>query len=120
MDKIPDYSLTITALNNYRNGAKNDKNLDNDILKLKINCLIYASENCSLILGGKRYTFGTVIFEVSNDGSIKRIYWNTKNNKPSFNEISKLLTAYELVGLDRNGRKVINYDEVAATDENLK
>ena len=57
-------SISITALSKYRKFAIHDKNVPDDILKIKLNCLIDATDESHIFVCGntKTHTFGNCSF----------------------------------------------------------
>ena len=102
------YTISETALRQYRSGAKRDKDLSKDILEIKINCLILSTDirNTRYTTCGKIYQFGKCRFEVDRENRVRRITWSDGDNllKP---EAEKLRENYKKFGLNRKGNKFI-------------
>ena len=106
---VPNYAISVTALRDYRAGAKNDRNLDIEVLKAKINCLIYACDrqHVSFIVCGQRYVFGKCKFEVNREGRVVNISWIQADATPTRKEVERLKEAYEYKGLNKRGTRFI-------------
>lgn len=101
-------SISITALNKYRNFAIHDRKINDEILKVKLNCLIDATdENHTKISGRtKTYTFGSCSF-ITVDNIIKDIRWNTDKIVPDTSEVKKMITLFIRNGLNKKGNKFV-------------
>lgn len=101
-------SISITTLNNYKNKAIHDKNIPNDILKIRLNCLIEAvdkehiKDNCTYI----SYKFGNCIFEVKNN-IISNIRWDDSKDEPTLKEIKRMIFLFNKYGLNQRGNKYL-------------
>ena len=102
------YKISETALRQYRAGAKRDKDLPNDILEIKINCLIMSVDmiNFRYTTCGKIYQFGRCKFEVDRENRVRSITWSDGDNLFK-SEVERLRENYRKFGLNRNGNKYI-------------
>ena len=103
MNNIPKYKISMTALKNYRDGAKSSRYIDVKVLKDRINSLIYASEDVKLISNGKRFRFGSCNFDVDTQGIVVKIFWNENTAVVNKSEVFNLLKAYDTFGLNKSG-----------------
>ena len=102
-------AISLSTLDKYRKNAKHDKNIPNDVLKVKLNCLIDAVGKENIITRGdvSTYQFGTCIFHV-RDNIITDIRWENEDRKPNEFEIKRMITLYIRNGLNKNGNKFID------------
>ena len=103
-------AITYKALQQYRNGAKKNKNLDSGILRVKLNCLINASEHVSTTVGGTIYQFGNCKIKVDTNNLIVEISWIDDHIEPDTSEAVKLLGFYKHNGMNRAGTRYIKED----------
>ena len=102
------YKLSVTALRQYRAGAKKDKNLPKDILEIKINCLIMSVDaiNTRYTVCGKIYQFGRCQFEVDRENRVRNICWKG-GNQVLRSELRKLKENYKSYGLNEDGNNYL-------------
>jgi hypothetical protein len=103
-------AISITAYRQFRNGAKQNVNIDYEILKLRLNSIIDSVDqtNISFYSGGKKYRFGNCVFKVDTNNYIRGIYWPTDDLKPTRNEIVQLESNYRKRGLNKRGTQFLN------------
>jgi hypothetical protein len=104
-------ALSLTAIEQYRKNAKNNANLDLDILKLKINALISASSNVYPVPFGTIYQFGSCKIKVNLDDIVTSITWTSEKIDPSPIEIKRLETYNLRYGLDKRGNRFATKEE---------
>lgn len=101
-------SITITALNKYRKFASHDRKITDEVLKVKLNCLIDATDENHMTINGrtKIYTFGSCSF-ITVDNIIKDIRWSTDKTVPDISEVRKMITLFIRNGLNKKGNKFV-------------
>lgn len=101
-------SLSTNALDKYRKYAKRDKNIPNDVLKIKLNCLIGAVEKSHIRKTSSCiiYQFGSCLIHV-NGNIITNLRWTETENHPTNYEIAKMLQLFSENSLNKNGNKII-------------
>lgn len=103
------YTISETALRQYRNGAKRDVNLPKNILEIKINCLIMSVDaiNTRYTTCGKIFQFGKCQFEVDRNMNVRKISWCDCNTvlRP---EITRLKSNYKKYGLNSAGNAFVS------------
>lgn len=104
-------AISVTAVRDYRTGAYNDKNLDVEVLKIKINCLIDSSTHVTFCTCGKRYVFGSCCIEVDRENRIRSIEWLKEKKSPDGREISNLKRNYLNSGLNQRGTRFTTEEE---------
>lgn len=104
-------AISLSTLDKYRKNAKHDKNIPNDVLKVKLNCLIDAvgKENISHRGDLAIYQFGNCIFHVKNN-IITDIRWTEEDKTPNEYEIKRMITYYIQNGLNKKGNKFVEAD----------
>lgn len=102
------YTISETALRQYRSGAKRDKDLQKDVLETKINCLIMSTDvkNTRYTTCGKIYQFGRCKFEVDRENRVRSITWSG-NNQVIWSELQELEKNYKKFGLNNDGNKFL-------------
>ena len=103
------YTISETALRQYRSGAKRDKDLPKDVLETKINCLIMSTDvkNTRYTTCGKVYQFGRCKFEVDRENRVRSITWSG-GNQVVWSELQALEKNYKKFGLNSDGNKFVD------------
>ena len=101
-------ALSISAIDNYRKNAKQHADIDLDVLKIRINCLVDACETSKNSLRGKIYQFGKCVITVNDMNIITDIKWTDEKARPSNHEVGKLKHLYKVRGLNSQGSAFLN------------
>jgi hypothetical protein len=109
--KVKIRPISVTAIRDYHNSAYNQVNITDEILKLKINCLIDASEHKQFVTCGTAYRFGSCIIETDRQDRIRSIKWTKERKLPDRRELTNLSKAYLSCGLDKDGKRFLTEEE---------
>lgn len=110
------YSISNVALGIYRKEARNDANIDRNILERKLTAMIMSSNINNKLNGKDVYRFGGFVMMVNeNTKKIEVVSW-LKDNHSSHGYITdfakKLKANYKLLGLNSKGN---NYKKELVT-----
>lgn len=106
-------AVSLSAINKYRKNAKHDKNIPDDVLKVKLNCLINAVEKEHIYSRGSAivYQFGSCLLYVT-DNIISDVRWTEeRNEQPTNYEVSRMTRLYILNGLNSSGKRFVHKAE---------
>lgn len=99
-------AISISTIDKYRRNAIHDSKIPNDVLKIKLNCLIDAvkEEHISTRGNSKVYQFGSCLLYVSDD-IITDIRWTHEKRYPTKDETQRMTTLFLSNGLNKKGTK---------------
>ena len=99
-------TISLSTLDKYRKNATHDINIPNDVLKIKLNCLIDAVNKEHIFTRGNFivYQFGNCLFYVT-DNIIANIRWMEEKCTPNGYEIKKMTKLFIKNGLNKKGNK---------------
>lgn len=105
-------ALSLTTINKYRKNAKHDSDIDIDVLKIRLNCLIDAVDNEHIRRSGNTviYKFGECSLYVTNN-IVTDIRWNENTLGPTSREQKRLIGLYLRNGLNKRGNKIVETKE---------
>ena len=106
-------AISLNTLDKYRKYAKHDKNIPNDVLKIKLNCLIDSVEKEHIYNRNPFivYQFGSCLF-YTTDNIISDIRWSDLDNHPTNYEVDKMLKLFSKNGLNKKGNKFLKQQEI--------
>ena len=106
-------AMSLTTLNKYRKNAKHDKNIPDDVLKIKLNCLIDSVENRHIHNRGNVtvYQFGNCVFYVT-ENIITDIKWKTDDDYPSNYEVDRMVKLFLKNGLNKKGNRFVKDNKI--------
>lgn len=99
-------AVSITTENRYRNNAKRHNDIPHDVLKVRLNCLINATDREHVYKRGNAtvYQFGSCLLSVTGN-IITNIRWTGNNESPSSQEQYRLKTWFLRYGLTSDGSR---------------
>ena len=103
-------AVSLSTINKYRKNARYDRNIPDDVLKVKLNCLINAVEKEHIYSRGSAtvYQFGSCLFYVI-DNIITDIRWTEeRTEKPNDYEINRMIRLYLSNGLNCSGKRFVD------------
>lgn len=101
-------AISLSTLDKYRRNAIHDVNIPNDVLKVKLNCLIDATAYKHISKRGNAvvYQFGSCLLHVS-DNIITDIRWTGEKESPAVYEVKKMTELFLHNGLNKKGNRFV-------------
>ncbi len=101
-------AISISTIEKYRKNAKHDSKIPNDVLKIKLNCLIDSVRKDHILTRGNTliYQFGNCLIYVSNN-IITDIRWTDEKKYPTKDETERMTSLFLENGLDKRDKKMI-------------
>ena len=99
-------AVSLTTIDKYRKNALHDKYITEEVLKIRLNCLIDATSQKHIFTRGNNtvYQFGSCLLYVSNN-IITDIRWTGEKETPTISEAKKMREFFLKNGLNKRGNR---------------
>lgn len=106
-------AISLSTLDKYKRNALHDANITNDVLKVKLNCLIDATAYKHRTKRGNAtiYQFGSCLLHVTGN-IITDIRWTGEKESPALYEVKKMKELFLLNGLNKKGNKFVEQEKI--------